>query len=105
MWMRSSREMCSMASRKPNGLTGVETSSKAKDQTYHLFVCRWREDHPKGHMAWHQSEVVRAVSKNRLGPYKVAEVIGPGHNPEVYRLKDGRYVCYVIECLLPGHHA
>jgi hypothetical protein len=47
-------------------------------------------------MAWHQSEVVRAVSENRLGPYEVAEVIGPGHNPEAYRLRDGRYVCYVI---------
>ncbi|MBL7042352.1 MAG: glycoside hydrolase family protein [Pirellulaceae bacterium] len=69
---------------------------QGNDQTYHLLVCRWREDSPKGHMAWHQSEVVRAVSKNRLGPYKVAEVIGPGHNPEVYQLKDGRYVCYVM---------
>ena len=66
------------------------------DQTYHLFVCRWREDSPKGHMAWHESEVVRAVSENRFGPYEVAEVIGPGHNPEAYQLKDGRYVCYVL---------
>jgi len=69
---------------------------QSKDKTYHLLVCRWREGHPKGHMAWHESEVVRAVSKNRLGPYKVAEVIGPGHNPEAYQLKDGRYVCYLI---------
>jgi hypothetical protein len=69
---------------------------QAKDKTYHLFVCRWREDHPKGHMAWPQSEVVRAVSKNRLGPYAVAEVLGPGHNPEAYQLNDGRFVCYVI---------
>lgn len=68
-----------------------------KEGTHHLFVCRWREDHPKGHMAWPQSEVVRAVSKNRLGPYRVAEVLGPGHNPEAYRLNDGRYVCYVID--------
>jgi hypothetical protein len=69
---------------------------QGKDRVYHLFVCRWREDHPKGHMAWHESEVVRAVSKNRFGPYKVAEVIGPGHNPEAYQLNDGRYVCYLI---------
>lgn len=62
-----------------------------KHGTYHLFVCRWREDHPKGHMAWHQSEVVRAVSKNRFGPYKVAEVIGPGHNPEAYPPVRGRF--------------
>jgi len=69
---------------------------QGKEGTFHLFVCRWRENSPKGHMAWRQSEVVRAVSKNRLGPYKVAEVIGPGHNPEAYQLKDGRYVCYLI---------
>jgi len=75
---------------------------QGEDGTYHLFVCRWREDHPKGHMAWHQSEVVRAVSKNRVGPYKVAEVIGPGHNPEAYRLKDGRYVCYLINAYYLG---
>ena len=67
-----------------------------EDRTYHLFVCRWREDSPKGHMAWHQSEVVRAVSKDRMGPYQVAEVIGPGHNPGAYQVKDGRYVCYVM---------
>jgi hypothetical protein len=70
--------------------------------TYHLFVCRWRENHPKGHMAWHSSEVIRAVSTNRFGPYKVAEVIGPGHNPEVYQLKEGRYVCYVINAYYLG---
>ncbi len=70
---------------------------EADDGTYHLFVCRWREDHPKGHMAWPQSEVVRAISRNRLGPYRVAQVIGAGHNPEVYKLGDGRYVCYVID--------
>lgn len=63
---------------------------------FHLFVCRWPENDPKGHMAWRGSEVVRAVSDNPYGPYKVAEVIGAGHNPEVYRLPDGRYVCYVI---------
>ncbi|NQT39881.1 MAG: hypothetical protein HQ581_20475 [Planctomycetes bacterium] len=69
---------------------------QAEDQTYHLFVCRWREDSPKGHMAWRQSEVVRTVSKNRMGPFKVAEVIGSGHNPEAYPLAGGRYICYVM---------
>lgn len=73
-----------------------------KNGIFHLFVCRWREDHPKGHMAWHESEVVRAVSKNRFGPYKVAEVMGPGHNPEAYRLPDGRIVCYVMKAFYLG---
>jgi len=67
-----------------------------EDGKFHMFVCRWPENHPKGHMAWRGSEVVRAVSDNRFGPYKFAQVIGAGHNPEVYRLPDGRYVCYVI---------
>jgi hypothetical protein len=40
---------------------------------FHLFVGRWREDHSRGHMAWQQSEVARAVSKNRPGPYRVAK--------------------------------
>ena len=66
------------------------------DGKYHKFVCRWPENHPKGHMAWPGSEVVHAVSDSRFGPFKVQEVIGKGHNPEAYRLADGRYVCYVI---------
>ncbi|MCK4563460.1 MAG: glycoside hydrolase family protein [Verrucomicrobia bacterium] len=66
------------------------------DGKYHKFVCRWPENHPKGHMAWFGSEVVHAVSDSRFGPFNVQKVIGKGHNPEVYRLADGRYVCYVI---------
>lgn len=73
-----------------------------EDGLFHFYVCRWPENAPKGHMSWHDSEVVRAVSKNRFGPYKVAEVIGPGHNPEAYRLKDGRIVCYVIKAFYLG---
>ncbi|MBN2683964.1 MAG: discoidin domain-containing protein [Pontiellaceae bacterium] len=67
------------------------------DGLYHQFVCRWAEDHPEGHWAWPGSELVHAVSKNRLGPFKMEQVIGPGHNPEAYIAKDGRYVCYVID--------
>jgi len=68
------------------------------DSLYHLIVCRWPEKNEKGHMYWRNSEVVQAVSKNRFGPYKVeGETIGKGHNPEVFQLKDGRYVIYVID--------
>ncbi len=66
------------------------------DGLYHQFVCRWAEDNPQGHWAWRGSELVHAVSENRLGPFKAGPVIGPGHNPEAYVAKDGRYVCYVI---------
>ncbi|QVY66591.1 glycoside hydrolase family protein [Polaribacter sp. Q13] len=65
--------------------------------TYHLFVCRWREDDPKGHMAWPRSEVVHAISENSIGPYKVSQVIGPGHNPEIQKLKSGGYFLYAFK--------
>jgi hypothetical protein len=68
-----------------------------KDGKYHLFVCRWREDAEKGHMAWPQSEVVHAVADQSYGPYKVKNTIGHGHNPELFQLADGRYVIYVYK--------
>lgn len=67
------------------------------DGIYHLFVCRWREDSPKGHHEWPNSIVVHAKSNNSMGPYKVENSIGKGHNPEAFRIKDGRYVVYVID--------
>ncbi len=69
---------------------------QSSDGKFHHFICRWSEDHPKGHMAWFGSEVVHAVSDNRFGPFIAKEVLGKGHNPEAYQLADGRYVCYVI---------
>lgn len=66
------------------------------DGKYHLFVCRWREDSPRGHHEWSRSIVVHAVAARSTGPYKVKDTIGPGHNPEVFQLADGRYVIYVI---------
>ena len=68
-----------------------------EDGKYHLYVCRWTEDAEKGHMAWPNSEVVHAVSDDSFGPYKVLETIGKGHNPEIFQLKDGRYVLYVYK--------
>lgn len=69
---------------------------KGEDGRYHLFVCGWPENSPKGHMTWPNSVVYRAVSSNSYGPFMIADTIGKGHNPEVFRLKDGRYVLYVI---------
>ncbi|MCP4451854.1 MAG: hypothetical protein GY809_10360 [Planctomycetes bacterium] len=66
------------------------------DGKYHLFVCRWREDSQKGHHEWPRSLVVHAVADQSTGPYRVKESIGRGHNPEVFQLKDGRYVIYVM---------
>ncbi len=67
------------------------------DGKYHLFVCRWAEDSPKGHMEWPNSEVVHAVSDNPSGPYNVIQEVGKGHNPEWYITKNGKYVIYVID--------
>ncbi|GAA3615199.1 glycoside hydrolase family protein [Flavivirga amylovorans] len=67
------------------------------DGKYHLFVCRWPENIKEGHMYWPNSTVVHAVSSNSEGPYKVVDEVGPGHNPEWYVTKTGKYVIYVID--------
>jgi len=64
--------------------------------TYHLFVCRWPEDNPKGHFMWPRSTVVHTTSQSRFGPFKVQQEIGAGHNPEVYQLANGKFVLYAI---------
>lgn len=70
---------------------------KGADGNYHLFVCGWLESSEKGHGEWPNSIVFNAVSNNITGPFTVRNVVGKGHNPEVYQLKDGRYVLYVID--------
>jgi hypothetical protein len=67
------------------------------DGKYHFYVCGWPESSPRGHNAWPQSIVFHAVSDNLYGPFVVRDTIGKGHNPEVFRLRDGRYVIYVID--------
>lgn len=69
---------------------------KADDGLYHLMVCGWLESSPKGHMEWPNSYVFNTVSDNPTGPFRLRNMIGKGHNPEVYRLNDNRYVLYVI---------
>ena len=69
---------------------------KGDDDLYHLMVCGWLESSPKGHMEWPDSYVFNTVSDNPTGPFKLHNMIGKGHNPELYRLKDNRYVLYVI---------
>ena len=66
------------------------------DGKYHFYVCGWLESSPRGHASWPNSIVFHAVSDNLYGPFMVKDTIGKGHNPEVFRLKDGRYVLYII---------
>lgn len=67
------------------------------DNKYHLFVCGWLEDSPKGHATWPNSIVYHTVCSNSIGPFIIKDTIGAGHNPECFRLNDGRYVVYVID--------
>lgn len=67
------------------------------DGKYHLFVCGWPENSPKGHMFWPNSTVFHAVSDRLEGPFKIQNSVGKGHNPEAFQLKDGRVVVYVID--------
>lgn len=69
---------------------------KGEDGKYHLYVCGWPESSAKGHFEWPNSTVYHTVSDNPIGPFKIKETIGKGHNPEAYRLKDGRVIVYVI---------
>ncbi|MFR9503473.1 MAG: glycoside hydrolase family protein [Rikenellaceae bacterium] len=59
---------------------------------YHLFVCAWLEKSPDGHRTWPRSVVCHTVSSSMSGPFTNLEMIGFGHNPELYRSKDGGYV-------------
>lgn len=70
---------------------------RGDDGRYHLFVCGWPERSEKGHMTWPASTVYHTTSSRPWGPYTIADTIGKGHNPEVYRTDDGRYVLYVID--------
>ncbi len=64
------------------------------DGQYHFFVCRWREDDPRGHQAWPSSVIAHAVSDRPTGPWIVKDEIGPGHFPEITPLRDGRYALF-----------
>ena len=67
------------------------------DGTYHLYVCGWPENSPRGHMFWSNSTVFHATSDTPTGPFRIVNSIGKGHNPEAFRLKDGWVVVYVID--------
>lgn len=69
---------------------------QTSDGKYHLYVCGWPERSPKGHMFWSNSMVFHAVSDRLSGPYRIQNSIGKGHNPEAFRLADGRVLVYVI---------
>ncbi len=73
---------------------------------YHLFAARWPKEtkFPDGY--FEHSEIVRAVSRNPLGPYQFKEVVvgerdprfwdsNMAHNPTIHRV-GGTYVLFYI---------
>ena len=70
---------------------------KGDDGLWHLFVAAWPEGAKKGHMEWHDSWVIHAVGPSSHGPFWPRQVVGRGHNPEVYHTDDGTWVLYVID--------
>lgn len=70
-------------------------NAQGRDE-YHLFVARWLESEPKGHFFWPSSEIAHAVSNRPDGDFKVVEVLGKGHNPELFRCKDGSWAVYCV---------
>ncbi|MGN0832577.1 MAG: glycoside hydrolase family protein [Kiritimatiellia bacterium] len=91
-----------------NGMESAEYSYWGGNITpiggkYHLFVARWRECEPKGHMHWHFSEIAHCVSDRCDGDFKVVSVVGPGHNPELFRCKDGSWALYCIDARGKAH--
>lgn len=67
------------------------------DGQWHLFVCGWLECSKSGHFEWPRSYVFHAVGNTSHGPFSLRDMVGRGHNPEVYRARNGQYVVYVID--------
>lgn len=70
---------------------------KGEDGRWHLFVAAWLEASEKGHMEWGNSWVVHATAPTQHGPFRPQQIVGRGHNPEIYRTDDGTWVLYVID--------
>ena len=94
-----------------NGIEDAEYSywggnivkEEGRGDVYHLFVARWKESEPRGHMFWPRSEIAHAISNRPDGDFKVVEVLGPGHNPEAFRCKDGSWAVYCIDAKGRAH--
>ena len=85
----------------PNGKPDVSywggNVVKDSEGVYHMFLAGWNAT-KNGHNSWPQSDIYHVTSPDYWGPYTLTSNynIGKGHNPEVYRAKDGTYVMYVL---------
>ena len=73
---------------------------------YHLFASRWKKDGKFPENYRNDSEIVRAVSKDPLGPFQFEEIVigerdsafwdaNMAHNPTIHKIGD-EYVLYYI---------
>lgn len=65
--------------------------------TYHLYVAAW-DATSRAHSYWPNSDIYHATATSLSGPYTLTahHNIGSGHNPTVFKAKDGTYVLYAL---------
>lgn len=61
--------------------------------TYHQFVAGW-DGVNRPFSYWSNSDIYHFTSSTPYGPFTNPVNIGRGHNPEIFRAKDGTYVVY-----------
>lgn len=63
--------------------------------TYHQFVAGW-DGINRPFSYWSNSDIYHFTSSTPHGPFTNPVNIGRGHNPEIFRAKDGTYVVYAL---------
>lgn len=63
--------------------------------TYHQFVAGW-DGVNRPFSYWSNSDIYHFTSTTPYGPFTNPVNIGRGHNPEIFRAKDGTYVVYAL---------
>lgn len=68
---------------------------KDEDGLYHQFVAGWNGV-TRPFSYWSNSDIYHFTSTTPYGPFTNGVNIGRGHNPEIFRAKDGTYVVYAL---------
>ena len=68
---------------------------KDEDGIYHQFVAGW-DGVKRPFSYWSNSDIYHFTSSTPYGPFTNPVNIGRGHNPEIFRAKDGTYVVYAL---------
>lgn len=62
---------------------------------YYMFIAGW-DSKSRAHSYWPNSDIYYVTADNVWGPYTTVANIGKGHNPSLFRAKDGTYVVYTL---------